>query len=37
MFLFQKKKTEMVAPGDALPGRAAAIPPRPRISSTPGR
>jgi peptide-methionine (S)-S-oxide reductase len=26
MFLFQKKKTEMVAPGDALPGRAAAIP-----------
>ena len=26
MFLFQKKKTEMVAPGDALPGRAAPIP-----------
>jgi methionine-S-sulfoxide reductase len=26
MFFFQKKKTEMVAPGDALPGRSAPIP-----------
>jgi len=26
MFLFQKKKTEMVSPEDALPGRAAPIP-----------
>jgi peptide-methionine (S)-S-oxide reductase len=26
MFLFQKKKTEMVSPADALPGRAAPIP-----------